>query len=176
MCIDACMLSVYCVHTELVGFRKGCQIPWDWSYRWLCVAVWCWKSNPHPLERTISTHTVEPSSAITPLCPPKKIPLRDKAHDFSCLSGSGNWWSHLALYFWFYSKEKFRFRAWLTWTEETNEFNVSLQHRRGFRFWLDHKRRLTDPENSRICNYDLIGTILIWYKRSVCVTIFVSNN
>lgn len=83
-----CMLSVYRVHTELVGSRKGCQIPWDWSYTWLWVALWVpGFESPHLLEKATSTLAVESSSGITPfLLPPrKKTFLREKAHDFCCL-------------------------------------------------------------------------------------------
>lgn len=171
--MPACCLCIACIQS-LWGSEKGVKFP-ETGVTDGCVLPCGAGNRTHILLREQSVLIrLSPLQPSPHSAPPKKIPLRDKAHDFSCLSGRGNWWSHLALYFWFYSKEKFRFRAWLTWTEETNEFNVSLQHRRGFRFWLDHKRRLTDPENSRICNYDLIDTIL--YKRSVCVTIFVSNN
>ena len=71
MCVCVYFMSDVChIHAGVSEARKGCWIPWNWSYRhlyicylyiWYSHLMWYWDPNPDPVEEQYPVLTAEPS-------------------------------------------------------------------------------------------------------------------
>lgn len=66
MCMGVLLpVSVYCVHAVPAQVRKGCQILWGWSCRWLYTGQWVLGTKPEPSGRAASSGSCW---VISPAC------------------------------------------------------------------------------------------------------------
>ena len=60
-----CVSVFACMYVYAWKVRKGSQIPWDYSYRWLSATMWVLEWNPNSLQQQAILLTTEPSTALS---------------------------------------------------------------------------------------------------------------
>lgn len=94
MCMGVLLpVSVYCVHAVPAQVRKGCQILWGWSCRWLYTASGCWEPSLSPLEEQPALGAAE--SSLQPVYKTVQLSLSQLKCSLSLMSAVSS--SHLLL-------------------------------------------------------------------------------